>query len=120
MRANTGDVDPVAEFNKVTNDVKRKIETACLKVIKEDLTEAEKWISSEQHTIKNNISNVEKAVHETKKTLESTGTFSSAEIDTQVEGIRKKKAVLEKSYNDLEAIKGRAVELYKHENNAID
>jgi len=113
LRANTGDVDPVSEFNKVTNEVKRKIESACLKVIKDDLTEAEKWIGNEQSTIKTNISNVEKAVHDTRKTLESTGTFSSAEIDAQVEGIRKKKAVLEKNYNDLETIKGRAVELYK-------
>lgn len=89
-------------------------------MLKEDVAEAEKWIGNQQSTVKNNISSVDKAESDTRKALESTGTFSSAEIESQVEGIRKKKALLEKNWNELEAIKGRAADIYKQGSSAID
>jgi len=62
--------------------------------LKEDLSEAEKWIGKEQESIQKNISNVEKAVSDTRKTLEGTGTFTGPEIESQLEGIKNKKTVL--------------------------
>lgn len=95
MKAASSDLDISAEFEKVSKEVKKKIESACSTVLRKDIYEAEKWIEERQASIKEQISNVEQAESETRRALEAANTFSSAEIDKQVQGIKNKKAALE-------------------------
>lgn len=81
LRSTTGTVDPVEEFKKVSEDVKNKIQLACLRVLSADVKDAENWIENQQRAVREQIANVDKAEADTRKALETAGTFSAAEID---------------------------------------
>jgi ribosomal protein L12E/L44/L45/RPP1/RPP2 len=48
MRAGKGDMDATSELKKVTESMGKKVENACLKVLKEELSEVQNWVEAEQ------------------------------------------------------------------------
>lgn len=63
-------------------------------MLREDVTEAEKWIEDRKSAIRDQIRNVDNAEADTRSALEKSGTFTEAEIDSQLGGIRQKRANL--------------------------
>lgn len=113
MKATSEDVDLAGEFKNVSDKVKSKISEACARVLKDDVSDAEKWIDSKKSALQDQIKSVDDAESDTRSALSKSGTFSEAEIDKQLAGIREKKANLEKCVQDLDAIRGRASGIYK-------
>ncbi len=120
LRSITGTVDPEQEYRKVSEDVKDKIQKACLRVLKNDVHDAENWIETQQKEIREQVTNVDKAEADTRKALEAAKNFSAAEIDQHVAIFKNKRMALETSLSELEAIKARAGDIYNKGDNSID
>ena len=93
--------------------VASKLEDACSDVLKDDLKDAESWISEQQANIAEQIDSTQRAIDATKAALSSAGTFTAAEIDQQVAGITAKKENLAKIMQDYQDLKEKAVKIYK-------
>ena len=111
IRGGNGDANE--ELSEVTKKVAAKLEDACSGVLKDDLEDAEKWIAEQQQNIFEQISSTQKAIQTTRQALETAGTFSASEIDTQIAGIIAKETNLKKRMEDFEALKDRAGDIYK-------
>lgn len=61
-----------------------QLEDACSEVLKADLKDAENWITEQQEKIKSQIDATSQAQKSTREALEAAGTFSLAEINSQV------------------------------------
>jgi hypothetical protein len=48
LKGNKSDLDQNAEFDRVFEDVRKKIENACLEAIRKELGDLDKWIQDEQ------------------------------------------------------------------------
>lgn len=110
-----GNSDADDELSQVTNRVAGKLESACSDVLKNDLKDAESWITDRQKEFMEQISSTQTAIQTTKSALERAGTFSSEEIDKQIAGISEKEKLLKQRMEDFEALKARAVKIYTAE-----
>lgn len=110
LKSNGGEA--ADQLQNITQQVRDKIEEVTKQVLKEQVSEAEKWINEQQEVVRGQIANTEKAEENTRKNLTDAGTFTEAEIDTQVQGIRSKKVALESALASLEEVKERARALY--------
>jgi hypothetical protein len=91
--------------------VRGKIERACSGILKEQLSEAEKWIANEQSSARNNISKVEKVEEETLKSIHKAGNFDTTEIDVHTASFQRKRSIFEQAINELEALKSRVTKI---------
>lgn len=72
------------EIKERRERVSEKVEAASSAILKEELQTLEEWIAEEQKTIANQVRSIRSAHDAVKHTLESTGAFTSDEVEKQL------------------------------------
>lgn len=84
--------------------VSEKVEAASSAILKEELQSLQEWIAEEQKAIASQVNSINDAHDSIKNTLESTNSFSSEEIEQQLQALKDRAAerqAIHDNYGDL-------------------
>ena len=113
LKAKEQGSDVSNDFAEVAERVSGKLEEEANKILKEELSDIEHWVSEQQDKVAADTTKIEDAYKANTASLDATGSFSQEEIRKQLAPVQARIDEKKATYDSFGALLERAKEVYQ-------
>lgn len=112
LKASVEGTDQTEQINERKAGMAKKVEEAAAAILQDELSSLEEWIKEQQLKLKEEITKIEEAYENSRKTLISTGFFSEEEVKGQLVNVQKKCDEKKEVYENYDSLLVRSKDIY--------